>query len=144
MLLLDAIAQVETGNTVAVGDHGAAISKYQIHRAVWQDVKLRFGDPRNPERGKPYLDVGAKWEDIGGADTTSQLRARACANAQIVIIEEYLLRHGAACTAENIYACWNLGREGFKRRAFHLDQCPPRTIRAAMEVARLAATKKEK
>lgn len=131
MLLLDAIAQIETGNTAVAGDHGQALSRLQIHREFWQDVHRRW----------PALDIGEKWEDIGAADPISLRRANNCGNGCLAMIEEYLIRHGCGCTAENIYACWNLGREGFRRRNFHLDECPANTIRNAMKVAILAETK---
>lgn len=137
MLLLEAIAEVESNNRVAVGDHGAALSKYQIHRAVWQDVKIRFG------QDKAKCDVGREFGDIGGSDFNSQVRAFNTATGQVALIEEYLLKHGVGCTAENIYACWNLGREGFRRRNFHLDECPAATIRNAIVVANLSTVKQK-
>ena len=134
MLLIDAIAQVESGNRPVVGDNGAAISAWQIHRAVWQDVHVRWGNPDRVAEGKVYLDVGEKWEDIGGDDELSRTRARNCARGQVSIISEFLNRHNITASADNIYACWNLGCEGFRRRQFSLAHCPEITIRAASQV----------
>lgn len=139
MLLIDAIAEVETGNKIPAqsGDHGAALSVFQIHKEVWQDVHQRWGLKSAAE----HIDVGQMFIAIGGEDSTSRLRARNTATCQVVLIEEFLQRHGVDTTAENIYACWNLGMKGFKRRHFKLDECPRRTITGAKEVARLADNK---
>ena len=134
MLLVDAIAYVETHNRPEVGDHGAALSEFQIHREVWQDVHARWGKPDC----KPFIDVGQAFTDIGGTNRESRVRALNCARCHIVIIEEYLNRHDVKTSAENIYACWNLGCVGFKLHGFKLDECPERTRRNALIVSKLS------
>jgi hypothetical protein len=134
VLLIDAIAVVETRNLVTVGDHGQAFSKFQIHKEVWQDVHRRFGLDKTTQ----FVDVGRCFADIKGDDLTSQLRARNTATCHVVIIEEKLLKQNLPCTAENIYAVWNLGWDGFKRRHFNLKECPMATRKNAVQVALLA------
>jgi hypothetical protein len=134
MLLIDAIAHVETHNRVQVGDHGAALSKFQIHSQVWQDVHRRWGHAGCAS----IIDVGQRFEDIGGDDQNSQIRARNCATCHVVIIKEYLLKHNIPCTADNIYCCWNLGCKGYFQRRFDLSKCPAGTMHNAIMVEYLA------
>ena len=134
MLLIDAIAVVETQQKIVAGDHGQAFSQFQIHKEVWQDVHRRFGRLVSEQ----FVDVGRKFADIAGTDMDSQLRARNCATCHVVIIEERLLKAKLPCSAENIYAVWNLGWDGFKRRGFNLKECPLTTRKGAATVALLA------
>ena len=57
--VLDAIRQVETGGhrdpANAVGDNGAALGPYQIHRVYWQDA-VQF-DPSLVANGETYANV---------------------------------------------------------------------------------------
>ncbi len=57
--LLDAIAQVESGNRPnAIGDKGRAIGAYQIHRAYWKDgtrilrVKWSYAEAFDPKKAR--------------------------------------------------------------------------------------------
>lgn len=136
MLLIDAIAIVETGNRNIPGDHGAALSPFQIHRGAWEDVKKRFGDPTK----EIYLNIGDRFEDIA---QTGDLRmfARNCATGYSFILEQRLKKALQPATPENIYACWNLGFEKFKANGFKLTKCPPSTTRNARMVAELCTAK---
>lgn len=138
MLLLDAIATVESDNRPMAGDHGKALSRYQIHAEVWQDVHRQFG----AAAGGGGVDVGTSFAAIGGADRDAEIRARNTASIHIGIIETFLQKHGQPTSAENIYACWNLGCQGFRRRQFNLAACPRLTITKAERVAELALTTK--
>lgn len=133
MLLIDAIAIVESGNKNVPGDHGAALSPFQMHRAAWEDVRARFGK----KDGAIYLEVGERFEDIAADDMTGKFRARNAATGLMFILEERLTRVHQPVTPENIYACWNLGFEGFKHRHFNLKLCPIRTVQRARRVAEL-------
>lgn len=60
--ILDALRTVETGGEKrggrhAVGDGGAAIGPYQIHRAYWTDAKLpgRYEDCRDPRYARSVV-----------------------------------------------------------------------------------------
>src|SRR5262245_20264492 len=60
--ILDALRTVETGGERnggrhAIGDGGAAIGPYQIHRAYWIDAKLpgRFEDCRDPDYARAVV-----------------------------------------------------------------------------------------
>lgn len=134
MLLIDAIAIVESGNKNVSGDHGAALSPFQIHRGAWEDVKKRFGDPTQAI----YLNVGERFEDIAQAGDL-RMFARNCATGYAFILEERLKRAGQEPTPANVYACWNLGFEGFKSRHFNLKLCPRVTVWKARRVADLCA-----
>src|SRR6185312_13855626 len=112
MLLIDAIAIVESAGKNVPGDHGAALSPFQIHRAAWDDVKKRFGDPSR----EIYLNVGDRFEDIATTNADLRMFARNCATGYAFILEERLKRAGQPATPEQIYACWNLGFAEFKAR----------------------------
>lgn len=134
MLLIDAIAIVESGGRNTPGDSGAALSPFQIHRAAWDDVKKRFGDPAKPI----YLNIGECFEDIGNVYHDLRMFARNCATGYSFLLEERLKHAGQEATPENIYACWNLGFAAFKKRHFDLMLCPKRTVQRARRVAVLA------
>jgi hypothetical protein len=133
MLLIDAIAIVESGGKNVPGDHGAALSIFQIHEAAWADVRKRFGIHQDPID----LDVGTHFTDISGDDLTSRFRARNCATGYVFILEERLKRAGQEASPENVYACWNLGFDGFKHRHFMLARCPKITFQKARRVGQL-------
>ena len=139
-LLLNAIGEVESPSGVPrAGDGGRALSLYQIHRATWQDVYDRYG----AKPGFNGVDVGQRFEDIGGADFDSLVRARNTGSIHIGIIEEFLQKHHQPTSARKIYACWNLGCEGFRKRCFTLKNCPLITQTNARKVAELAKVKAE-
>jgi hypothetical protein len=133
MLLIDAIAHIESCGKNIAGDHGAALSIFQIHREAWEDVKKRFGDPK----GTIYLNVGERFEDIATTNRDLRMFARNCATGYAFILEERLKRFGHEPSPENVYACWNLGFNGFKHRHFNLNRCPRITVFKARQVAAL-------
>ena len=135
MLLLNAIAIVESAGKPVAGDHGAAQGMFQMHRAAWQDVYDRFGAPGK----KPHLDVGEKFMDIAGTDPLSMTRAQNAATGYVVILTDDLTRANVKLTPANICACWEIGFEGFRRRHFNLKECPVTTRKAAARVSLLAA-----
>lgn len=133
MLLIDAIAQVESAGRNTSGDHGKALSPFQIHREAWDDVKRRFGNPAK----EIYLNVGEHFQDIASADPDLRMFARNCATGYAFLIEERLRRSGQKPTPENIYICWNLGFQKFRRRGFDWNRCPASTLMNARRVAEL-------
>jgi hypothetical protein len=136
--IIQAIAQVESGGKVVAGDKGAALSMYQIHRAAWLDVR----DHKLRSAPAELLDIGEHYEDIGADSAEGRLRAENCAVLYELILADRLTRAGAMPTAANIYACWNLGFEGFKQRHFDILQCPKRTMDNARRVAILVKLSK--
>lgn len=132
MLLIDAIAHVESAGKNTPGDHGEALSPFQIHREAWEDVRKRFGDPG----GEIYLNIGERFEDISNAGDV-RMFARNAATGYAFILEERLKRAGHPATPQNIYACWNLGFQKFRRRGFDLSRCPASTVANARRVAEL-------
>lgn len=129
--IVNAIAQVETGNRVVVGDGGRALSVYQIHEAFWLDVHAWLGrqtqDHETTDNGpaekshRPTVssshslpvDIGPRWPDIGGVDQTSQLRARNTATCGLLMLAEWLEHHNQPVTPENLYAAFTVGRQEF-------------------------------
>jgi hypothetical protein len=137
MLLTQAIAIVETGNRWTAphqDERGLAVSVFQIHRPAWLDVKRAYGTRTD----RQFLDVGEHFQDIAGNDQESMIRAQNTANGYLAIIKRRLLRAGTSTSAANIYGCWNLGFDGFKRRHFNLKECPLPMRRNAARVSLLA------
>lgn len=125
MPLLDAIAQVETGGDhAAIGDHGRARGAWQMHRVGWADVngvraltgrrQVRYAAANDPRTARAYAE-----EYMG------------------IVIRRLSARLGRQPGAQEIYAAWNLGLDGFARRGFSLAKCPPSTQAAAQNVLNL-------
>lgn len=91
--LLDAIAQVESGNdSDAIGDRGRAIGMYQIHRRYWRD-------------GVRILRV--KWD--------YSLAFKAEKSRQVV--KAYLLHYGKGRSLLDIARIHNGGPNGYKKES---------------------------
>lgn len=112
--ILDGIALVESGNNHrAIGDGGKARGAFQFHRAAWaESTRL------------PY----------SAASTDA---ARAVAYCYLTNLHSRLVTAtGTNPTVEQLYAAWNLGFAGFRRRDFLLSKCPAVTQRAAAKLRR--------
>jgi hypothetical protein len=119
---LDALATVESNNNPnAIGDNGKSLGAYQIQLAVWQDV--------NKSRG-----VGAKLPFGTGSHG---IHARDFAFSHLTNLHARLVKVGITPTCANMYAAWNLGFTGFKRRGFEISRCPATTQRAAVKINNL-------
>lgn len=108
--LVNAIAIVESdGRQDAVGDGGRAISMFQIHEAFWLDVY----NWQQRKHGKQVVDIGGQWSDIGAHTVNGTLRARNTCTVGIVMLTEWLDKHGIPATPENLYAAYTVGRQAF-------------------------------
>jgi hypothetical protein len=98
--ILDAIRAVETGSCAdpanAVGDGGAALGPYQIHRVYWQDAVDR--DPSLVANGQTYQNV------------------RDAAYAERVIMA-YWNRYAPSYDAQTLARIHNGGPKGHLRKA---------------------------
>jgi hypothetical protein len=98
--ILDAIRAVETGAEAdpanAVGDGGAALGPYQIHRVYWQDAVDR--DPSLVANGQTYQSV------------------RDAAYAERVILA-YWSRYAPSWDAQTLARIHNGGPKGHVRKA---------------------------
>lgn len=91
--LLDAIAQVETGNDRrAVGDGGRAIGAYQIHRAYWED-------------GTRFL--GVDWDYEQAFDPKKSRK----------VVRAYLLYYGKSRSLLQLARIHNGGPKGHEKQA---------------------------
>jgi len=91
--LLDAIAQVETGNDrCAVGDGGRAIGPYQIHRAYWED-------------GTRFLDVDWEYEEAVDPEKSRE------------VVRAYLLYYGKSKSLLQLARIHNGGPRGHEKQA---------------------------
>lgn len=116
---LDALALVESNNNPsAIGDKGKSRGAYQIQLAVWRDVnKSRAVDARLP------FETGSHG-----------IHARAFAFSHLTNLHARLVKVGINPSCVNLYAAWNLGFTGFKRRGFDISRCPVTTQRAAAKL----------
>ena len=118
---LDALERIESGgNTHAIGDGGRARGAYQFWAAAWDDVSAH-----RIARGQSVVHY------VFGS--TNRAVARSYAASYLGKLHQTLttaLRREP--TPAELYAAWNLGPSGFKRRGFSLSRCPATTQRAAL------------
>lgn len=111
---LRALAQLESGNNPRAIGRAGERTQYQISRAAWKDGAglLRCRAPKPPIQ---YNDQAAP----------------SIAKAYLQHLESRLATARTPINPATLYAAWNLGYEGFKRRGFSLARCPDRTRDAA-------------
>jgi len=123
--MLPALAQVESGpNAVAVGADGER-GLFQFTEEAWADTSatLRL----HGMLGCPSWDCAFK-----------TCCATRYAIARLKFLDSHLATaQGQQPTPEQLYALWNLGLEGFRRRGFLLSNCPPATQDAAVRFLNL-------
>lgn len=122
---LDAVEWVESRWTAtARGDGGRAVGSFQFWAGAWDDVnRLRC---RNGRVFVPF------------SQATNRVLARAFAVDYFGWLRASLatsLRRDP--TDPELYAAWNLGLQGFRRRGFQLSKCPRRTRAAAEQICRI-------
>ena len=115
---LSRVEQIESGgNHRAIGDNGKAIGSFQFHAAAWQMVNnLRAVGNR---RVVPYP-----------SGATNRDCAREFAFDYFTILHGQFVKHGKIPSHADLYAAWNLGFAGYKKRGFDLSRCPQITQRA--------------
>lgn len=120
---LDALALVESNNNPSsIGDNGKSRGAYQIQLAVWQDVNKSRG-----VRAQLPFETGSR-----------SPHARDFAFSHLTNLQSRLVTAtGKQPTASDLYAAWNLGFTGFRRRDFLLSRCPITTQRAAAKLNQL-------
>ncbi len=115
--ILTALATVEsTLNDNAIGLAGER-SRYQIREAVWH-------------HHMPKIDF------ITGS--SDQELSTVCAKLELTLLsKQFASLNKRNLTLQDIYAMWNLGFEGYKKRNFNLNECPALTQRTAGKFALL-------
>jgi hypothetical protein len=111
--MIIALAIVESGNNpAAIGDQGKATGAWQM----WESARI------DARRYRP------------SAKTDIEL-----AGAYLDLLESRLITTlKRPPSLQELYAAYNLGFTGFRRRGFNLDKCPAITQRAAAKYERLA------
>lgn len=109
--LVDAVALVETGHRNVAGDNGRAAGVWQMHAAACSDAGITH--------------VQAWHREAAGAAAARYLRQLGAQLGNALRREP---------SAAQLYAAWNLGFEGFRRRRFDLRRCPAITRQRAMIV----------
>ena len=113
---------VESGGRNVTGDNGRALGYYQFWATAW-----RHASNLRREANLPVLPYRT-----GAADLLASK-----AHAQILLQwhERQLRRNGCKHpTPGQLYASWNLGHAGFKRRGYNLARCPAVTRRAVIKL----------
>lgn len=113
---LDAVALIESSNdSTATGDGGKARGMFQFHRDAWEDARRI-----NPELV----------EYISGANDPK--RSRLAATAYLTWLRQRFSANGIQSpTASQLYAAYNCGFDGFKKKYKFDVKCTPRTTRKA-------------
>ena len=122
---LDAVSEIESGGrSSAIGDGGRARGEFQFWRDSWDSVTALRKARRLPTKA---YHLGA---------TTSL--ARDYARTYFEWLEKGLRRNGVkAPTQGQLYAAWNCGLAGFKRRQFKVSNCPSHTRKAVERIKKL-------
>lgn len=128
--LINAVAMVESNNNHrAVGDQGKANGAFQMWKAAWQDC--------------------SKWLKRNGFKTTTYEKgvndptiSHQYCKIYLSILNSQLRRSiGREPSAAELYAAYNLGFTGFKRRGFDISKTPSITQRAAVKLNRFLEAK---
>ena len=127
-LLLAALADVETGShpnpRLAVGDGGAALGRYQIHRAAWSEGP----DPVAREGFRTY--PRSQWRDATAQDMV--------AAAFLRVIRGRLTAQGIPNpTPAQVALVWAMGYSGAKAVGFNPSLAPAPKRSYAERVAAL-------
>ena len=128
--LIHAVAMVESNNNHrAVGDQGKANGAFQMWKPAWQDCSKWL--KRNGFKTTPY--------EKGVNDPT--ISHQYC-KVYLSILNSQLRRAiGREPSAAELYAAYNLGYTGFKRRGFDISKTPSITQRAAVKLIRFLEAK---
>jgi hypothetical protein len=119
---LRAVMLVESGGRNVTGDNGRALGYYQFWATAW-----RHASNLRREANLPVLPYRTGAADLLASKT----------HAQILLQwhEKQLKRNGCTHpTPGQLYASWNLGHAGFKRRGYDLARCPAITRRAVIKL----------
>jgi hypothetical protein len=126
--LVRAVSIVESGNNPeAVGDSGRAVGPFQFWEIAWRDVSENYREPRGLAVW-PY----SKASNLGA----SKVYAVNFFDLQRI---RFIKSAGREPSVRDLYALFNLGFEGYRRRGFNLERCPKITQRAAVKVEQLRA-----
>ncbi len=124
---LDTLERVESGRDAgAVGDQGRSLGSYQFKAVAWAQVnKLRSF------RGKVEgYRLGRAVEPYSSA--TNRAVARVYAREYLGWLEGYLTKAlKRRPSGGELYAVWNLGPSGFRKRGYEVGRCPAWVRKAA-------------
>jgi len=123
--LIHAVGFVESNNNPnAIGDSGAANGSFQMHRPAWADCSAWLKS--QGFKATPY--------DQGVNDPTV---SHYYAKIYLSLLHRQLVRAlDREISAGDLYAAYNLGFTGYKRRGFDLSKCPSITQRAVAKLNR--------
>jgi hypothetical protein len=104
--LLQAIGQVESGgNRLAVGDHGAALGRYQLHASSWRDANTQLARERLRTISR------TDWRTPSSQDVVAMAFLRD-------LRRRFALVGIPHPTATQLASAWNLGFTASRRRGF--------------------------
>lgn len=117
--LIHAVALVESNNNPrAVGDQGKANGAFQMWKPAWQDCSRWL--EKNGFKSTPYA------KGVNDPNISHQY-----CKIYLSLLHRQLSRDMKRdVTAADLYAAYNLGFTGYKRRGFDLSRVPSTTQRA--------------
>ena len=123
--LIHAVGFVESNNNLnAIGDSGAANGSFQMHRPAWSDCSAWVKS--QGFKATPY-DQGVNNPAV----------SHYYCKIYLSLLHRQLARAlDREITAGDLYAAYNLGFTGYKRRGFDLSKCPTITQRAVAKLNR--------
>ena len=118
---LHAVMLVESNGRAITGDNGNARGHFQFWRRTWDHV--------TSIRRKANLPT------YGYSAANNLLQSQAYARTYFEWLEKGLKRNGCTHpTHADLYAAFNLGLAGYKKRGFDLSRCPTVTRRAVVKL----------
>ena len=123
--LIHAVGFVESNNNPnAIGDSGAANGSFQMHRPAWSDCSAWLKS--QGFKATPY-DQGVNNPAV----------SHYYCKIYLSLLHRQLARAlNREISAGDLYAAYNLGFAGYKRRGFDLSKCPSITQRAVAKLNR--------
>lgn len=127
---LDALEQIESGGSAKARGRKDEAGSFQFRAIAWRDcnrIRTRLGL------------AGVRWDSVA----TNRAVARSCARTMMRWLEARLrFAMHRQPNAGELYGAWNLGFDGFRKRHFRLQRCPPTTRDAAGRFSNLIDNEK--
>lgn len=109
--IVDAVGFAESRNTPgSIGDHGSALSAFQIWRSAWDDANsFRISQGKRP---------------IARSRWTDHSLSREICRSYLALIESRLINAGVKPTPSRLYLCYTMGFAGAKTIGFDPIKAP--------------------
>lgn len=129
---IQAVAIVESNNdSKAVGDGGKSIGMFQFTKDAWDETSELIRDKISSRYFKP----------VSYSFATNSSISVLYAIHRFKWFEQKLIQDGVMPNNQRLYACWNLGYNGFKKRGFSISKCPAVTKEAIRKLKKAMNSK---